>query len=212
MDIATFYFGSLRSRFAQSQDWSQFALGVFASKHLEEIQNHRIEGIEIFSYTHRKDSQQNEKADSLLNDGIFLDWTTAPEQYIDSLVSRLHKQNKKLIVNTGWGTHLRDNYGFADILLIESFLGTNSGDDGKWPVRYSRRETESDIRKLKMLKKRGYQVVTLTYGPSEDIAFARDCHDIAKDNGSDFFMYIQAPGWEKADSGYGLFGPQKFNS
>jgi hypothetical protein len=205
MKIAAIYFGSLKSSFALAQDWSKFDLGIFASDSLDALQNARESGTRVFSYTHRTDAHQIDRLDSGLNDGLFLDWATAPNQYIDSLVTRLHDKQKSLIVNTGWGAHTRSDYGHADILLFESFLGTNSGDNGKWPVDYSKTDEHADIKKLRILKQKGYKLITLTYGPSCDRVFALDCHEKARIHGSDYFIYTQAPGWEKEGSGFQIF-------
>ena len=198
-------FWKLKSRFAAQQDWSCFDLGIFASEWMGILDRARGEGLEAFSYTHRNDRSQKEKILSEHNDGVFLDWASADNVYIDNLAVGLHDRGKKIIVNTGWGRHKRHDYGKADILLIESFLGTNSGDDGEWPVKYSKTSEEADIGKLKSLKQEGYNVIALTYGPVTEISFARDCFGKARDNGNDYFMYVQAPGWEKDNSGYRLF-------
>ncbi|MFH1439485.1 MAG: hypothetical protein ABIG89_02900 [Candidatus Woesearchaeota archaeon] len=210
MKVATIYFGSLSSRFATMQDWSNLDLGILASDNLNTIQGARISGTKVFSYTHRKDSQQESKLQSNLNDGLFLDWATAPNEYIDSLVCKLHQQEKKMIVNTGWGTHRRYDYGSADIVLFESFLGTNSGDDGNWPVMYSRRDEQSDLIKLRALKTKGYEVIALTYGPSSEVDFALSSFEKARIYGCDYFIYSQAPGWEKEGSGFRLFTSKDF--
>ncbi|MFO8015894.1 MAG: hypothetical protein R6U32_02210 [Candidatus Woesearchaeota archaeon] len=115
-----------------------------------------------------------------------------------------------MIVNAGWGTHKRHDYGSADIVLIESFLGTNSGDDGNWPVIYSKRDEQPDLMKLRGLKQRGYEVITLTYRPSSELDFALSSFEKAKANGSDYFIYSQAPSWEKEGSGFKLFTPGDF--
>ncbi|MFC1730589.1 hypothetical protein ACFL6I_09650 [candidate division KSB1 bacterium] len=202
MENAAIYFGSLKSSFAREQDWEKFSLGIFASEHLDLVQN---KGIQVFSYSHKDDSNLKNKIDDM-NNGIFLDWASVPNGFINDLAQKLHRAGKKIIVNTGWGLHSRSDYGNADILLLESFLGMNSGDDGVWPVKYSRTDEGADIRKLRALKEKGYKSITLSYGPSADMNFANYCRNIAEQNCADFFIYCQAPGWEKEGSGFKLFG------
>lgn len=197
MKLAVFYYGSLNSDFARKQDWSKFDLGVFACNNIDILKSK----LRVFSYTHKGDSEQKEKF-KLPNNGLFLDYATAPKEYINNLADILHKSNRQLIVNTGWGTHMREDYGRADTLLFESFLGTHSGDDKKWPAKYFRRDEAQDMKKLRLLK-RNYKVITMTYGPSTDKAFARKCFEKAKE--SDYFVYTQYPLWEAEDSGFELF-------
>jgi len=89
----------------------------------------------------------------------------------------------------------------ADILLIESFIGTHSGDNKKIPLTYSRRDEATDIKRINTLKQLGYKTIALSYGPSEDITFANHCKDKAKE--ADYFIYTQPPGWEHP--GFKLF-------
>jgi len=196
MKSACLYFGSLNGEFAKKQDWTKFSLGIFASDNLEPIQDARKKGTKVFSYTHKDDKLFEERL-SADNDGLFLDYSTAPNEYINDLANRLHQINKQLILNTGWGKNKRTDYGKADILLVESFLGTNSGDDGKWPVTYSKTEEHTDLKRLEDLKT--YKLIALTYGPSTDLEFANYCKNKAKD----YFIYTQTPGWEK--DGFRLF-------
>ncbi len=205
MKNAVIYFGSLVSPFARDQDWSKYALAIVACDKLEELRSFRSRGLKVFSYTHRHDKDQNHKMCTLDNDGLMLDWSTAPESRLGTLAESLRGRGKSLIVNTGWGSHDKMDYGPADMLIVESFIGSHSGDDGKWPVTYVRRDETSDMLRVEMLARLGYSVIALSYGPSEDAAFAFRCMKQAQAAYADLFIYCQAPGWEKGGSGFRFY-------
>ena len=172
MKNAVIYNGSLESEFAKKQHWSVYSIAIIASKYLANLQPYRRSGLLVFSYTHRKDPDQQIKLVSDENDGVMLDWSTAPREYIHSLSNALHSRDKLLMVNTGWGSHKKVDYDSADILLVESFIGTNSGDDGKWPVKYTRRDECNDVQRMQTLADLGYVTTALSYGASNDMRFA----------------------------------------
>lgn len=202
MKNAVIYFGSLRSAFAAAQDWTPYSIAIIASDGLEVLSPYRQAGLRVFAYTHRHDDHFSAKLASDENDGLFLDWATPPAAFVENLCTELHRGCRRLIVNTGWGANTQVDYGPADMLMVESFIGTNSGDDGRWPVVYSRRDRHVDEARVRTLRQHGYEVMALTYGHAEDRRFAEHCRTRAAAAGASYFLYSQAPGWEMEGSGF----------
>lgn len=214
MKIAVFYNGSLRHPFAKKQNWADFDLGIFAGKTLEDIQWARKKGLLVFPYwspteknkTPREiQKRQDDIVIDTLNDGLYADWSDAPVDDINRLVEKLNRQDKRFVLNTGWGTLTRTDYGKADILLVESFIGSNREVDGK--TEYFLRDEKKDIQRLESLTEAGYKVIALTYGPITDRKFAMHCHEKARKHGAEYFIYQHPPGWAAEGSGFDFFKP-----
>ena len=201
MRLAVIYFGSLKSAFAQAQDWNRYALCIVASNDISSIFS-RFDRLQIFAYTHRQDSDMMKKVGDPSNHGLFLDWADVPICELSRLERELSSKGKRIIVNTGWGSTTRTEYPGAHMLLVESFIGTNSGDNGVFPVTYGLRDERVDMARVSALKQLGYEVVALSYGPSSGRALCEHCQRSAAEAGADYFIYCQAPGWEMEGAGF----------
>ncbi len=208
MKSAIIYNGSIESEFAKNQAWENYPLAIVASKELDALSKYREQGLLVISYTHPDDDEMKEKISSKQNDGMFLDLAVnVSTKEIDKLKKKLRRKNKILIVNTGWGSNERSDYGSADMAMVESFIGSNSGDDGIFPVTYSRRPDEVDIGKVRELKACGYEVVAISYGESDDLAFCEECKSKAEHAGADYYIYSQPPMWEMPGCNFKFWKP-----
>ena len=195
---AVHYYGSLASGFARRQKWERYDLAITADKELQYIS--RVPGLRVLSTTHGCDPNLSFKLGTPYNDGIMFDGARASTLDITRLKRALLPE-KILAINTGWGSNPRIDYGCADMVMVESFIGSHN-DDGRYPVDYFVRPPELDMEKVLALKTFGYKVIALTYGPSEDWLFCEKCLELAARCGADYFIYTQPPGWEMPGSGY----------
>lgn len=207
MDPAVLYNGWLTSDFARAQRWERYRLAIVAGRELETLAPYRAKGLLVLRYTANGDEARDEKIDDPRCDGLFLDHSTAPVELLTGLATRLHARSKLLAVNTGWGANTREDFGPADLLLVESFLGTHTGDEGKWPVLYSRTDPARDLQRLHRLRARGYPVIALTFGPRQDTALARSSMAAAASGGARYFIYQQVPGWEMPGADFAFLDP-----
>ena len=192
------YFGSLKSPFARKQRWGNYDLAIVAGVELKKLKSYR--NLTVLSYTHWTDEQMVHKIDAKHNHGIFMDWGSIPPAEVARLKLRL-PPGKVLAVNTGWGSNPQTDYGPADIVMVESFIGSHKEND-KYPAEWVVRESKTDMTKVFRLRQKGYKVIALSYGPSEDATFRRSCRIAAANAGADYFIYTQPPGWEKDGSGF----------
>jgi hypothetical protein len=199
---AILYHGKLNSAFAVRQDWSKYDLAIVADDEPVSLDEYRLKGMKVLSYTHpRDDDHIDRQIISFNNDGIFLDLAVQVDpQTLKEIYGLCMVEGKLLAVNSGWASNTREDYGHADIVMVESFFGTFI--EGVDPPLYKQRDHKIDMAKVRRFKEFGYQVVALSYGDPENFAMCAACHDCAEAAGADYFIYTQSPAWERPGSGF----------
>jgi hypothetical protein len=203
MKPAILYHGQLNSAFAVRQDWGKYSLAIIAGDEPVSLDEYRLRGMKVLSYTHPADKSLDDKIFKFNNDGIFLDLAVGVDkQELNELYVACMVEGKIFAINSGWGSNERVDYGEADLVMVESFIGSvEEGSEAVSPPYYLR-EPLVDVKKVWRFKEMGYQVVTLSYGASDDYERFSMCYYSALDAGADYFIYTQSPAWEKPGAGF----------